>query len=46
MLNIHLSRVISIAELFAELVVEVFGVDDVILTFSPLEELQVLLELG
>lgn len=45
-LNIHLSRVISIAELFAELVVEVFGVDDVILTFSPLEELQVLLELG
>lgn len=45
-LNIHLSGVISIAKLFAELIVEVFGVDDVILTLSPLEELEIFLELG
>lgn len=46
MLDVHLGGVVSIAKFLAELVVEVFGVDDVVLALSPLEELQVLLELG
>lgn len=45
MLNIHLSSVIGIAKFFTEFVIEVFCVDDVVLALTPLEELQVLLEL-
>lgn len=44
-LNIHLSCVIGIAKFFTEFVIEVFCVDDVVLALTPLEELQVLLEL-
>lgn len=44
-LDVHLSCVIGVAKLLAELVVEVFCVDDVVLPLSPLEELHVLLEL-
>lgn len=43
--DIHLCGVVGIAKFLAEFVVEVFGVDYVVLALPPLEELEVLLEL-
>ena len=45
MLDIYLCGVIGIAKLFAELMIEVFGVDYVVLALAPLEELEIFLEL-
>lgn len=43
-LDVDPCRIRSIAEIFAELIIEVLGIDDAVLPLSPLEELQVALE--
>lgn len=44
-LDVNLGTVVGVAKFLAELVIEVFGVDDVVLPLPPLKELQIFLEL-